>query len=304
MMPVTTEREAEIDSLRRRIESIQGRALPQPDALAARARGPSSRAAERARVRRACSSPSSPRSTATAASATITRSSTGMARFKDEPVLVVGHHKGGATRSRRSSGTSATRRPEGYRKALRAMQMAQKFNRPDHGVRGHARRVPGHRVGRARHRRGDRVEPARDGDARRAHHRERLRRRRQRRRAGPRDRRSHSDARVRGLLGHSAGRLRRDSLARQRAQDRGGRSPEADRTGSLRRAASSTRSFPSRSAAPTRTPRPRRRCSIGRWSRRLPLRPAGRPPSGSTPGTRSSGAWAGSAQDFADEASS
>ena len=37
---------------------------------------------------------------------------TGFARYKDEPVLVVGHHKGAAaTPSRRSTGTSATPSP-------------------------------------------------------------------------------------------------------------------------------------------------------------------------------------------------
>ena len=53
----------------------------------------------------------------------------GFADYKGQPVAVVGHQKG-ATPSRRSSATSATRGPEGYRKALRVMQLAQKFSRP------------------------------------------------------------------------------------------------------------------------------------------------------------------------------
>jgi len=55
---------------------------------------------------------------------------TGMARFKDEPVLVVGHHKGGADTKQKIYRNFGYARPEGYRKALRAMQMAKKFDRP------------------------------------------------------------------------------------------------------------------------------------------------------------------------------
>jgi len=56
---------------------------------------------------------------------------TGFARYKSEPVLVVGHHKGGGGDTKqkiyRNFGYA---RPEGYRKALRAMKMAEKFGRP------------------------------------------------------------------------------------------------------------------------------------------------------------------------------
>jgi acetyl-CoA carboxylase carboxyl transferase subunit alpha len=53
----------------------------------------------------------------------------GFARYHDEPVLVVGHQKGRDTKQKvlRNFGYA---RPEGYRKALRAMQMAAKFARP------------------------------------------------------------------------------------------------------------------------------------------------------------------------------
>ncbi len=54
----------------------------------------------------------------------------GFARYKDEPVLVVGHHKGGGGDTKqkiyRNFGYA---RPEGYRKALRAMKLAEKFGR-------------------------------------------------------------------------------------------------------------------------------------------------------------------------------
>ncbi|MGO9440092.1 MAG: acetyl-CoA carboxylase carboxyltransferase subunit alpha [Terriglobales bacterium] len=53
----------------------------------------------------------------------------GMASFQGQPVLVVGQQKGRDVKQRvyRNFGQS---NPEGYRKALRAMRMAEKFGRP------------------------------------------------------------------------------------------------------------------------------------------------------------------------------
>lgn len=53
----------------------------------------------------------------------------GMARLDNEPVMVIGHQKGRNTKERiyRNYGMS---KPEGYRKAIRLMQMAEKFSRP------------------------------------------------------------------------------------------------------------------------------------------------------------------------------
>jgi acetyl-CoA carboxylase carboxyl transferase subunit alpha len=53
----------------------------------------------------------------------------GFAWYRDAPVLVVGHVKGGDTKEKifRNFGYA---RPEGYRKALRAMRIAEKFRRP------------------------------------------------------------------------------------------------------------------------------------------------------------------------------
>jgi acetyl-CoA carboxylase carboxyl transferase subunit alpha len=53
----------------------------------------------------------------------------GFANFHDQPVLVVGHVKGTDTKEKifRNFGYA---RPEGYRKALRAMRLAEKFGRP------------------------------------------------------------------------------------------------------------------------------------------------------------------------------
>jgi acetyl-CoA carboxylase carboxyl transferase subunit alpha len=53
----------------------------------------------------------------------------GLALYKGEPVFIIGHQKGRDTREkvRRNFGMP---RPEGYRKAVRVMEMAQKFGRP------------------------------------------------------------------------------------------------------------------------------------------------------------------------------
>ena len=53
----------------------------------------------------------------------------GTARFHGESVLVVGHQKGHDTKERVARNFGQPK-PEGYRKALRAMQLAAKFNRP------------------------------------------------------------------------------------------------------------------------------------------------------------------------------
>ncbi|MGH9777621.1 MAG: acetyl-CoA carboxylase carboxyltransferase subunit alpha, partial [Candidatus Acidiferrales bacterium] len=53
----------------------------------------------------------------------------GMARFHGDPVLVVGHQKGHDTKERVARNFGQPK-PEGYRKALRAMQLAAKFKRP------------------------------------------------------------------------------------------------------------------------------------------------------------------------------
>ncbi|MGH1464514.1 MAG: acetyl-CoA carboxylase carboxyltransferase subunit alpha [Cognatishimia sp.] len=53
----------------------------------------------------------------------------GLARFNDQPVMVIGQEKGSDTKARieRNFGMA---RPEGYRKAIRLMELADKFNLP------------------------------------------------------------------------------------------------------------------------------------------------------------------------------
>lgn len=53
----------------------------------------------------------------------------GLARFRGRPVVVVGHQKGRTTRERLARNFGQPR-PEGYRKALRLMRLAERFRRP------------------------------------------------------------------------------------------------------------------------------------------------------------------------------
>lgn len=53
----------------------------------------------------------------------------GIARFHGEPCVVIGQQKGRTTKQRQKRNFGMPK-PEGYRKALRVMKMAEKFNRP------------------------------------------------------------------------------------------------------------------------------------------------------------------------------
>jgi acetyl-CoA carboxylase carboxyl transferase subunit alpha len=129
MLPVTVEREAEIDSLRRRAESIRGELYKQLTPW------------QRVLVARHPERPSVLEYVNMLFTDFIEIHGdrhfgddhaivTGLARYKGEPVLVVGHHKGGADTKQRIFRNFGYARPEGYRKALRAMRMAEKFRRP------------------------------------------------------------------------------------------------------------------------------------------------------------------------------
>lgn len=54
---------------------------------------------------------------------------TGMGRLNGEPVVVIGHQKGRDTKEKVARNFGMPR-PEGYRKALRIMQLAERFNMP------------------------------------------------------------------------------------------------------------------------------------------------------------------------------
>lgn len=53
----------------------------------------------------------------------------GFAWFHEEPCVVIGHQKGRTTKQRQHRNFGMPK-PEGYRKALRVMKLAEKFNRP------------------------------------------------------------------------------------------------------------------------------------------------------------------------------
>lgn len=53
----------------------------------------------------------------------------GFARFHDEQCVVIGHQKGRTTKQRQQRNFGMPK-PEGYRKALRVMKLAEKFHRP------------------------------------------------------------------------------------------------------------------------------------------------------------------------------
>src|SRR5262245_47846349 len=53
----------------------------------------------------------------------------GLARFRGRPVTVIGHQKGRDVRERQKRNFGMPK-PDGYRKAIRAMKLAEKFGRP------------------------------------------------------------------------------------------------------------------------------------------------------------------------------
>ena len=98
----------------------------------------------------------------------------GLARIAGRRVVVIGQQKGADTEEniRRNFGMP---HPEGYRKAMRVMELAERVRPAGHHVRRRARGPPGPGIGGARHRRGDRPfdradEPAAHAD-RGGHHR-------------------------------------------------------------------------------------------------------------------------------------
>ena len=127
-MPRTDARDREIDGLRRRIESVRGelyRSLT-PWQRVLVARHPSRPGLEDF-IQRLFTGFSEIHGDRRFADDHAIM--TGFANYKGQPVLLVGHVKGGDTKEKifRNFGYA---RPEGYRKALRAMRIAEKFSRP------------------------------------------------------------------------------------------------------------------------------------------------------------------------------
>ena len=245
-----------------------------PDALAGDADRAPSAAPVHARLRRPRCSPTSRSCTATAPSPTTSRSSAGW-RASTASLHGLGHQKGRDTKERalRNFGMS---RPEGYRKALRLMKLAEKFGLPVFTFVDTPGAYPGHRRRGARPVGGDRPQHLRDGAARGADHRHDHRRGRLGRRARDQRRRPAADAAVLDLLGDLARRLRLDPV--EDAPSARPRRPSARHHGAPPEGARPGRQDRQR-AGRRRAPRPQAdgRVPEARPERRLPpgQRPAG-----------------------------
>jgi len=129
MLPQTPERLRSIDSLRRRVESIRGEIYqhltPWQRVLVARHPNRPTVLDYVDRLFTEFTEISGDRRFADDHAII-----TGFARYKDQAVLVVGHHKGGGDTKQKIFRNFGYAKPEGYRKALRAMKLAEKFQRP------------------------------------------------------------------------------------------------------------------------------------------------------------------------------
>jgi acetyl-CoA carboxylase carboxyl transferase subunit alpha len=129
MLPHTPQRQAEIDGLNRRIESIRAdiysRLTPWQRVLVARHPNRPTVLDYVSRLFTEFTEISGDRRFADDHAIVA-----GFARYKDEPILIVGHHKGaGGDTKQKIYRNFGYARPEGYRKALRAMKLAEKFGR-------------------------------------------------------------------------------------------------------------------------------------------------------------------------------
>src|SRR5687768_11969509 len=130
MLPSTPERQQSIDRLHRRIESIRGqiyaRLTPWQRVLVARHPNRPTVLDYVDRLFTEFTEISGDRRFADDHAI-----GAGFARYKGEPVLIVGHHKGaGGDTKQKVYRNFGYAKPEGYRKALRAMKLAEKFKRP------------------------------------------------------------------------------------------------------------------------------------------------------------------------------
>jgi acetyl-CoA carboxylase carboxyl transferase subunit alpha len=130
MLPQTPERQESIDRLNRRIESIRGqiysRLSPWQRVLVARHANRPTVLDYVDRMFTEFTEISGDRRFADDHAIVA-----GFARHKGDPVMIVGHHKGsGGDTKQKVFRNFGYAKPEGYRKALRAMKLAEKFKRP------------------------------------------------------------------------------------------------------------------------------------------------------------------------------
>src|SRR5882672_6998460 len=129
MLPQTAQRQGEIDGLNQRIESIRAdiysRLTPWQRVLVARHPGRPTVLDYVSRLFTEFTEISGDRRFSDDRAIVA-----GFARYKNEPVMIVGHHKGaGGDTKQKIFRNFGYARPEGYRKALRAMKLAEKFGR-------------------------------------------------------------------------------------------------------------------------------------------------------------------------------
>src|ERR1700716_919984 len=128
LLPNTEGRDREIESLRRRIQSVRAELYKSLTAWQrALGAGPPSRPGLEDFVERLF--PNFTEIHGDRRFADDHAIMTGFAEYRGQPVLLVGHVKGGDTKEKIYRNFSYAR-PEGYRKALRAMRLAEKIKRP------------------------------------------------------------------------------------------------------------------------------------------------------------------------------
>ena len=129
MLPVTAERQRSLDSLNMRIDSLRGEIYknltPWQRVLVARHPNRPTVLDYASRLFTEFTEISGDRRYADDHAIVA-----GFASYRDEPVLIVGHHKGGGDTKQKIYRNFGYAKPEGYRKALRAMKLAEKFQRP------------------------------------------------------------------------------------------------------------------------------------------------------------------------------
>ena len=192
---------AEIEALAAEVERLRTETYTHLSAVGPGPDLPSSRAPQDRSTTSRRSSTTWSSFTVTAPTVTTRRSSPASRRLGGRKVAVLGHRKGTDTK-RTCGATSASPHPEGFRKAMRVMRLADKFGLPIVSFLDTAGRYPGIEAEERGQALGDRRVARAALERARARRGRRYRRGRQRRRACHRLRRPNDHAGERVLLGH------------------------------------------------------------------------------------------------------